>query len=425
MDSKSLFKNISLFTFFNVLNSAIPFLLLPFLTVYLSPEDYGIVDIFYNITLLATPIVGLSIVQSVSRYYFEDVDLPRFVTTVFMVLLRIGSLTILIFFIVSFLVYDLLLAYGFPPVLLAFAVIYTLFSQIAEILLLLWRVSYSTVKFGIFKVMKTAMDLGLSLFLIMVFEMGWEGRIIPQIVVALVFGVIAIYILYKKGNIQKPSIDKEYKKVALAFSVPLAFHSVGSSLLGFSDRFFILFMLGLNNVGIYSVGYQIGMVIALLQNSFNQAWVPYFFQKLNENEPEEKMKIVKITYLYFILLLFLVAGFYFATPFIYQYFVGEAFDSGSGIVLWVLLGYAFLGMYKMVVNYLFYLKKTKVIAYCTFFTVLINLVLNYILINLNGMVGAAQATLISFIILFIVVFIFSNKHFPMPWGLKNQRIKGE
>lgn len=420
MNNKSLFKNISLFTFFNVLNSAIPFLLLPFLTVHLSPEDYGIVDIFYNITLIATPVVGLSIVQSIGRFYFENINLPRFVTTVFVVLLRLGSLTILIFFIMSFLVYDLLLDYGFPPFLLTFALIYTLFSQIAEILLLLWRVSYSTFKFGIFKVLKTATDLGLSLFLIIVFEMGWEGRIIPQLLVAFIFGVIAIYIMYKNGNVLKPQIDEEYKKEALAFSVPLVFHSVGSSLLGFSDRFFILFMLGLNNVGIYSVGYQIGMVVALLQNSFNQAWVPFFFQKLNENEHRVKIKIVKITYLYFVLLLLVVVFFYFATPFIYKYFVGKDFGDGSSVVLWVLLGYAFLGMYKMVVNYLFYLKKTKTIAYCTFFTVWINLALNYVLINLNGMVGAAQATLISFTILFIVVFIFSHKHFPMPWALKNK-----
>lgn len=92
----------------------------------------------------------------------------------------------------------------------------------------------------------------------------------------------------------------------------------------------------------------------------------------------------------------------------------------TSVVVWVLLGYAFLGMYKMVVNYLFYLKKTKVIAYCTFFAVLINFALNYVLINLNGIVGAAQATLISFVILLIVVFIYSNKHFPMPWGLRRK-----
>ena len=86
MNNKNLIKNISFFTFFNVINSAIPFLLLPVLTVYLTPEDYGIIDIFFNISLIATPLVGLSIVQAISRYYFEDIDLPKFVATVLLFL---------------------------------------------------------------------------------------------------------------------------------------------------------------------------------------------------------------------------------------------------------------------------------------------------------------------------------------------------
>lgn len=418
MNNKNLFKNISLFTFFNVINSAIPFLLLPILTAYLSPEDYGIVDLFYNISIIATPVIGLSIVQSISRYYFEEIDLSKFVTTVFLILSGVGLLLILISLLFSLFAQDYISALDIPPLLIVMALIYTLFSQISEILLTLWRVSYKTVKFGIFRVLKTGMDLGLSIILIVSFNMGWEGRIIPQLVIALLFGAAACYILFKKGYLLKLKVNKKYKKEALSFSVPLIFHSLGASLIGFSDRFFILFMLGLSNVGIYSVGYQIGMVVALLQNSFNQAWVPFFFEKLKENKPSEKLKIVKITYMYFGLLFVVVLFFYFMTPIIYEYFIGDAFDSGATVVFWVLLGYAFQGMYKMAVNYLFYLKMTKQIAYCTLFTLVLNLILNYFLIGLNGITGAAQATLISFVVLFVMVFIMANKSYKMPWRLK-------
>ena len=418
MNNKALLKNISLFTFFNVINSAIPFLLLPILTVYLSPEDYGIVDLFYNISIIATPVIGLSVVQSISRYYFEEVDLSKFVTTVFLILSGVGLLLILLSLLFSLVAQEYISSLDIPPLLIVVALIYTLFSQISEILLTLWRVSYQTVKFGLFRVAKTSMDLGLSIILIVSFNMGWEGRILPQLIIALLFGTAACYMLYKKGYLLKLKVDKKYKKEALSFSVPLIFHSLGGNLIGFSDRFFILFMLGLNNVGIYSVGYQIGMVVALLQNSFNQAWVPFFFEKLKENKPSEKLKIVKITYGYFGLLLLVVLFFYLITPIIYRYFIGDAFESGATVVFWVLLGYAFQGMYKMAVNYLFYLKKTKLIAYCTIFTVGLNLILNYVLIKLNGITGAAQATLISFVVLFVVVFVMANRSYKMPWSLK-------
>lgn len=418
MNNKNLIKNISFFTFFNVINSAIPFLLLPVLTVYLTPEDYGIIDIFFNISLIATPLVGLSIVQAISRYYFEDIDLPKFVATVLLVLIKIGVILIGLAILISFFADDLLESFDIPPFLLVVAVVYTLFSQICEIVLILWRVSYKTVNYGIFRVCKTLLDLGLSIVLIVSFNMGWSGRIIPQVLVAIAFGLLACFLLYKNGYLAHLKIHKEYKSKALSFSTPLIFHTLGGSIIGFSDRFFILVMLGLDNVGIYSVAYQIGMVIALVQNSFNQAWVPFFFEKLKENKFTEKLKIVKITYVYFVLMLVLAAAFYWVTPFIYTYFIGDAFNAGESVVLWVLLGYAFQGMYKMVVNYLFYLKKTKTIAYCTLFTMVLNLVLNYFMIEMNGINGAAQATLISFIALFIIVFITSKRNFEMPWGLK-------
>jgi len=418
MNNKNLFKNISFFTFFNVINSAIPFLLLPILTTYLSPADYGLVDIFFNISLIATPIIGLSIVQSISRYYFEEIDLARFVTTVFVVLLSIGSIIILVVSGATFFVEEFIGGFDFPPIIIVVALIYTLFSQIAEILLVYWRVSYQTVKFGVFRIAKTATDLGLSIALIVGFGMGWEGRVLPQISVALLFGIIAIVILYRKGLLRNLKINKEYKKEALSFSSPLVFHTLGANLIGFSDRFFILFMLGLSDVGIYSVGYQIGMVVALLQNSFNQAWVPFFFEKLKQNVYAEKLRIVKITYAYFGFMLVLVLLFYFLTPYIYEYFIGSSYESGAVIVFWILIGYAFNGMYKMLVNYLFYLKKTKLVAFCTLGLALLNLILNYFLIQLNGIEGAAQATAITFFLLFVVMFILSERMYKMPWKLK-------
>lgn len=418
MNNKKLFKNISFFTFFNVINSAIPFLLLPILTTYLSPADYGLVDIFFNISLIASPIIGFSIVQSVSRYYFEEIDLSSFISTVFVVLLSIGLVIILLVSGLTFLVDEFIVSFDFPPIIVVIALVYTLFSQIAEILLVYWRVSYQTVKFGVFRIAKTVADLGLSILLIVGFGMGWSGRVLPQITVALLFGGIAIFILYRKGLLRNLKVNKAYKKEALSFSSPLVFHTLGANLIGFSDRFFILFMLGLSDVGIYSVGYQIGMVIALLQNSFNQAWVPFFFEKLKQNVYAEKLRIVKITYSYFGFMLLLVLFFYFLTPYIYEYFIGSSFGSGAVIVFWILVGYAFNGMYKMLVNYLFYLKKTRLVAICTLSLAGLNLVLNYFLIQLNGIEGAAQATAITFFLLFVVLFIMSKKMYKMPWGLK-------
>lgn len=416
-------KNISIFTFFNLLNAGIPFLLLPVLTTYLSPEDYGIIDIFNSLIMLFTPIVGLSIIESINRYYFEEkeVDLKTFVSTIFTMLLKYGVIFIVIISVVGvFLAKHISESFNLPLKVLIFAAIYVYFSQIGEIILIIWRISYKTVNYGVFRIVKTLFDISFSLILIVVLDFNWEGRVVPQVITSVLFGLVVMYILYKKGFAfnKELKFNKEYKAKALSYGVPLIFHSLGGYLIAVSDRFFILYFEGVESIGIYGVAYQIGMVIGLFQNSFNQAWVPYFFSSLKINSKKRNLQIVKITYGYFLIMLLLVVIFYLITPYIYKYFIGEQFQEGVNVVLWVLLGYAFNGMYKMVVNYLFYLKQTRVIAVFTTIAATLNLVLNYFLIDLYGIVGAAQATTISFAFLFFAILIVSTKKFKIPWNLK-------
>jgi len=71
----------------------------------------------------------------------------------------------------------------------------------------------------------------------------------------------------------------------------------------------------------------------------------------------------------------------------------------------------------MVTNYIFYVKKTHLLAYVTFASAAIHIGLLYLLINLHGAIGAAQASLISSILTFCIVWILASKVYDMPWRL--------
>jgi Na+-driven multidrug efflux pump len=100
-----------------------------------------------------------------------------------------------------------------------------------------------------------------------------------------------------------------------------------------------------------------------------------------------------------------------------KFFVSRNFYFAYKYVLWIALGYAFQGMYFMVVNYIFYVKKTYILAWVTFTSAGVNIVLNYFFIKANGAIGAAQATTITFFVQFIMVWILSAKVYKMPWKL--------
>ncbi len=162
---------------------------------------------------------------------------------------------------------------------------------------------------------------------------------------------------------------------------------------------------------------MVGQIIGLLQTSFNQAWVPWVFQKLKVGKQEDKLRMVKITYLYILGILIAVFFLWLVMPVIYMFF-GKAFQAGMDLVLWIALGFAFNGMYKMVSVYIFYLEKTMIIAFTSFGVAIMNVALNFVFIPEHGPQGAAVATMLSMGAQFLVTWFITSRLIKMPWLLK-------
>lgn len=204
-------------------------------------------------------------------------------------------------------------------------------------------------------------------------------------------------------------------KHIISYGSPLIPHVVGMYVITASDRFLITALVGISETGLYTVGYQIGMIIMILQDSFNKAWVPWLFSKLKQNNDFLKIKIVKFTYIYFVIIILAALILYALSPIILQIMAGPAYQNASQFILWLGLGYAFNGMYKMVTNYIFFDGRTYYLATITFITAVINILISYALIKLNGPIGAAQGTAISYLISFFLTWYFSNVVYKMPW----------
>jgi len=212
--------------------------------------------------------------------------------------------------------------------------------------------------------------------------------------------------------------NKQYIVHALKFGIPLIPHTIGGMLMVITDRFIINNLLGTKEVGIYTAGLQIGMIIGLFADSFNKAWAPWLFNKLNENNFEIKLKIVKFTYLYFVVIIVLSLVLGFLAPFLAKIFLGKDFYEAKNVILWIALGYAFNGMYYMVANYIFYVYKTYLLTWVTFFIGILNIPVTYFFTNLNGITGASQAYAIIFLIFFIITWALGQKVYKMPWRLR-------
>ena len=181
------------------------------------------------------------------------------------------------------------------------------------------------------------------------------------------------------------------------------------------DRLFISNMVGMEATGLYSLGYQVGMIVYIVCTSFTKAWSPYMFKTLLDADEGTKKVIVRQFYAVCICFLGLLLFTYLFSPIIFNNFIDPKFNSAIDYVFWVGLGYVFYGMFILVVNYIYFVKKTKFLIFLSTGAALLNVVLNYFLISLFGAIGAAYSTAISFLFLFIVSWWVSSRVYPMPW----------
>lgn len=409
----SLFRSAGSYTLSNIINSAIPFLLMPVLTRYLTPTDYGIIAMFQVLIGFIAPFVGINVQGAVSVKYFkkDEIDFPRYVSSCFLILLSSCFLMIIVFVAG----YAQISQMTEIPVDWLWTVIVLCLGQFAiAILLVILQSSIQPVTYGIIQIAQSVMNLVLTLCMVVWLKYNWEGRIIAQVLTASIFAIFSLVTLYRRGWLVF-DYDKAYIKDALKFGIPLIPHAIAGFAMAMSDRIIITRLIGLADAGIYSVASAVSMTISIMQNSFNQAYVPWLFEKLRTGGPNVRKKIVSFTYCYMIGLLVITLLFSFCMPVFFKIFIDSKFFSAANLVIWIALGYAFNGMYKMVVNFIFYVEKTDVLAVITFVTSLFHVAITYLMVSKFGITGAAQATTITHFATFLVVWGVSNLLYPMPW----------
>jgi len=408
-----LFRNSFIYTSSNVIRSAIPFLLLPVLTRYLTPTDYGTIAIFQVLLAIAVVLVSLNMHGAVAVNFFkiEKQELEIYIGNVVFILFISFILTFCIIFAVKEPLSHLI---KFPKNWLPIIVVIALSQSVFTITLTLWQVEQKPLPYGIFQISQTVLNVTLSLIFVVALNWRWQGRVLGIIIASIIFGFISFFIIYRRKYI-KFNFNKDYVRDALLFGIPLIPHALGAWMMTSIDRVFINSMVNVATTGIYTVGYQVGMIIGLLATSFNQAWSPFLFEKLKENNNATKIWIVKFTYLYYVGIIILVLALSLIAPWFLKFFVSKDFHCAYKYVFWIALGAAANGMYFMVANYIFYVKKTYILSWVTIFSACINVVLNYFFIKANGAIGAAQATTITFFMQFIMVWILSAKVYKMPW----------
>jgi O-antigen/teichoic acid export membrane protein len=399
----------------NIINASVPFLLLPILTEYLSPSDYGILSLVQLLMALTFPIVLNA--QSLITIEYSNLSFNKFKKLISSILF-FAFLGFVVLELGFYLLSDYIYEYFFlPDRLLFFIPVFLLFQVIPMLIPFVFQAKKQPFNFGKFKVSLTIVNIGLSLFFVTYLNYGWEGRLWGIVGSFALFNLIGLYML-NKIDLLSFTIDKESIIQVFRYGLPLIPHAIAAVLISGSSRFFLADILGVKEVGLFAVSFQVASSIFIIMSSINLAWSPYLFERLNKTPTMDiKLKLIKQTYQIMLFMIIVVLVFLVFSQFIFHVLIDESYHSGLLLSRILAIGFLFQGFYFMFTNYIFYSKKTKYLSFITLFSSIIVVLSNLYFINLIGILGAAYALVISYMVLCLLTAYFANKLVPMPWLL--------
>jgi len=417
--NSSLIRTSGIYTVSSFFNAAIPFLLLPYLTSVLSQNDYGVITMFTSVLGFVIPFISINTAAAIARsYYNKEVVLTIYIANCLLII-TIGFVLLLVMFI--FFQDYISLNTGIPSLWLILIPFVAISKTMNSITLILWQVRQKALFYGIFQILITLTNLGLTFIFIYYADIKWEGRLGAIMSSVILFSIFSFIILLKNKDV-KFKLNTDYIKHALKFGGGLIPHAIGAMLIMVTNRLFLTRMVSLEEAGLYGVASQIASAIVFVTIPFNTAFVPWLYGKLSLNKNSIKKNIVKFTYIYFLLLTIGGILLYYVSPFIFTVFIDSNFSAAIKYCPWIIAGFVFQGMYFMVTNYISYTEKTYVQAAITITIGCLNLLFNYIFIKYFGAIGAAISLTLSYFLFFIVTWFYSNHLYKMPWGsfYKNQ-----
>lgn len=419
ISSSPVIRNSFVYVFCDGINKAIPFLLLPFITHYLTPSDYGVVT-NYNVLVQIVSVFGYLCTAGALPVMFARLDkseIKKYVSN--MILLNtIVNIICVLFMLPLHGVIENSLNISFVYQVSVLVLVW--FAGITNVNMLLWRCEEKPLAFGIYQISQSALNALSTILFVIVFLLGWQGRIYSMISVTVVFGLISVFVLYKRGYIEW-NIDKTYLKQTLFFALPIIPHALSFWFKSGVDKIYLTKMCSLADNGYYSVALTWGAIVTMFLVSFNNAYAPSLYKKLAAFDLDkvktikEQVRLVKFIWISLAVTFFFVIGCYLVSVLLIQVMYPSSYFDSLYFLPWVMLGQFFSGCYLMFVGFAHYTFRTKGLGAITFSLSIGQVGLTYLLILKMGAIGSAVSAAIISAITFVFVAWYAMRVYRLPW----------
>lgn len=367
--------------------------LIPILVHVLSPEEWGI----YLLILVVMEFIAVApagVLSAMIRLYFDDDRSDHRRQVVGTTLSFLGAIACLL----AVLAWPLALAATaltglgqahVPAFTVAFATI--IFNLLFELGLDYFRIQKKSVIFMCASLTRSLLHFGLSIFLVVAWDLGVLGVIIGHFFAAAgVSLTLALFIILREGLAFSPLVAREMLRVGL----PLAPAGLGRSSLGLIERYLVNALAGTAVLGVYGLGSRLAEQLRILMaGPFSDIWQVRYMEVSGQAGSQGEFHRVQVFFLALLATAALALSVFSIE--IVMVIADRSYWQAAAIVPLISLG-----QLVRPVNYFFQTallerKKTKYLPIINWAAVAIGAIALYGLIPGYGMFGAAVAMLIA------------------------------
>ncbi len=398
-----------------IIGKVASFVMLPVYTRYLTPADYGVLELLEMTIDVIGMVAGAGIVAGVFKFYYAEDDpaaRQSIISTAALGVVALALVTSLAGLAFAPQLSTLILgAKANPLYLRLYFLLY--FLQILEYVpFLLIRAENRSVLFVAVNSAKLMVMLSLNILFVVYFRMGIVGVLESSIIASAFVGIGLTWYLFRRVGIE---FSKEKYQQMLKFGTPVIPWWLANFVLVFSDRYFLNYYVDTASVGIYSLAYKFAFLMsALAYSPFETVWTSQRFEIAKRPDARELYARV---FLYMNVMLGVIGlGLSLFVRDVLSVMSSPAFLPASRVVplliaaqvVFTWAGYWTLGIYIT--------GRTKVMSIGALVLVPITLILNYLLIPRFGMFGAAMATLFAYSARFVWIYHSAQRQYRIPYG---------
>jgi O-antigen/teichoic acid export membrane protein len=395
----------SAFALGNAVQRVFVFLLLPLMTAALSPAEYGRLGLLVTIQGGVTVALSAGMETGVFRHYFylegDASGQRRFVASAWRSL-AIGA-TVFALIVAIVLVLLVPTSAVFRPDEAAVAVLGAAVLVAATIVPLTVLRAEQRLKDYITITILTGLSTAvLTVLAVVVLRRGVIGYFAATLIANSLTLVAAIYILpWRLGE----RFDRIGMRSTLKIALPLIPHALSHWSLVLMDRAMLAVLVVPAALGVYTLASNLALPALILVLSLNQGFMPsYARAQAGAHAVKELRDSITAQVL---LVLFIGCAVALLAP-IAVYIMKPSYSLAATLVPWLALGYVFLGIYYVPMNGIsLIVGRTTFVWIFTFCAAAVNLGLIYILVRPDGLLAAAVASAVGYLVLLILMTIYA------------------